>query len=114
MGTMQLELGGSQKELRKTQQLLRQLERQLAKSHMSRKEAATASQQMQASMPYFCVYVMRASQQKIGINTHAAIHDRLLLTLLLLMLEQQDVSDEGMMCSRVIAPDMITRSPDYV
>lgn len=49
IGTMQHELNGSQQEVRKTQQLLRQLERQLAKSHKSRKDAASASQQMQVS-----------------------------------------------------------------
>jgi len=47
--TMQHELNSSQQEVRKTQQLLRQLERQLAKSHKSRKDAASASQQMQVS-----------------------------------------------------------------
>jgi len=54
IGTMQHELTRSQQELRKTQQLLRQLERQLAKFHKSRKDAASASQQMQVSTSSAC------------------------------------------------------------
>lgn len=73
MGTMQLELSGSRNELRKTQQLLRQLERQLAKSHMSRKEAATASQQMQVSMPYFCICVMHQSRNQASAQMQQAV-----------------------------------------
>lgn len=38
-----------QRELRRTQQLLRQLERQLAKTHMSRKESANTTQQLQVA-----------------------------------------------------------------
>lgn len=39
----------TQKELRRSQQLLRQLERQLAKTHMTRKESANISQQLQVA-----------------------------------------------------------------
>lgn len=49
MVAVQTELDASQRDLRKAQQLLRQLERQLAKSHVSRKDSATISQQMQVS-----------------------------------------------------------------
>ncbi len=54
ISTMQHELNSSQREVRKSQQLLRQLERQLAKSHKSRKDAASASQQMQVSISPAC------------------------------------------------------------
>ena len=51
---MQHKVSSSQQEVRKTQQLLRQLERQLAKIHKSRKDAASASQRMQVSMSPTC------------------------------------------------------------
>ena len=47
MASAQSNLQTCQRECKKSQQLLRQLERQLAKGHMSRKDAAAASQQLQ-------------------------------------------------------------------
>lgn len=47
VGIKQHELNINQRELRKAQQLLRQLERQLAKSHMSRKDSAVTLKQIQ-------------------------------------------------------------------
>ena len=46
---LQKEREAAQMELRKTQQLLRQLERQLAKAHMTRKDSANALNQLQVS-----------------------------------------------------------------
>lgn len=46
---VQSELKDQERDCRKAQQLLRQLERQLAKGHMSRKDAAAASQQLQVT-----------------------------------------------------------------
>ena len=47
LAAMQQDLQLSQTDCRRSQQLLRQLERQLAKGHMSRKDATAASQQLQ-------------------------------------------------------------------
>ena len=49
VAAVEAKCGAGQKELRRTQQLLRQLERQLAKSHMTRKESANTSQQLQVA-----------------------------------------------------------------
>ena len=49
IAAIQIKSEAAHRELRKTQQLLRQLERQLAKAHMSRKEAGSTSQRLQVA-----------------------------------------------------------------
>ena len=55
VAALQTQLQAAQKELKKTQQLLRQLERQLTKTHMTRKESASASQQLQVGLSCICI-----------------------------------------------------------
>lgn len=54
VAALQRQWEAAQKELKKTQQLLRQLERQLAKAHMTRKESASSSQQLQVGLSSTC------------------------------------------------------------
>lgn len=62
VAALQRHWAAAQKELKKTQQLLRQLERQLAKAHMTRKESASSSQQLQVGLNSVCLSLCSADQ----------------------------------------------------
>ena len=69
---IQTKCEAAQRELRKTQQLLRQLERQLAKAHMSRKESGSTSQHLQVAFN-----LTLASADLLQISSHTCLVSRL-------------------------------------
>lgn len=66
IAAIQTKCEAAQTELRKTQQLLRQSERQLTKAYMNRKESGSTSQHLQVAIqPYSCLsyFTMPAANQ---------------------------------------------------
>lgn len=71
IAAIQIKSEAAHRDLRETQQLLRQLERQLAKAHMSRKEAGSTSQRLQVA--FHLTIASAVLPRPLQISSHAML-----------------------------------------
>ena len=95
---IQTKCEAAQRELRKTQQMLRQLERQLAKAYMSRKESDSTSQHLQVTFQITVAPVV--SQCLLQISSHAMMVFRYFAGLQQVVVQSCPVKSAVKACAR--------------